>query len=345
MRPCRLAVLLFASGCAVQTPTLGSDRQGILGGTEAKVGQFPSVVAVVETQAGYLCTGSLISPTAILTAGHCVDPTEIGTTAADILRDTVVLFDEVVADGQSGTVATPSQIFENPNHPDYSTGNDLGHDDDAIIILSQPISDRAPIPIDLDPSHDLVGVTTTQVGYGVDAIKNGSGDQSTGGTEFVLTGKPTIDCSPYGVTNQNMICFDQTDDKGQCNGDSGGPAIDPNGVEIGIVSFGDQGCVQFGADSRPSQSAAFITSHVPDLTTNTTGSDGGGGGGGGGGGTTGGGGGGGDGGGGGGGATAGGDSGIDMGTSGCAAGGSPSLAGALLLVGVAVLRRRRATAA
>ena len=262
-----LAAVLLVTACANSSgPVLGFDRQPIIGGTPAQTGQYPTVVAVIQPTIGSLCTGTLISPTAILTAAHCVDPTELQSTAAKVLADTIVQFDSTVADAQSGQIIAAKTIYENPKHPNFGSANpDFGHDDDSIIILSQAVTDRAPSPLDLDATRNLVGVETVQVGYGIDKLKNGSADQTAGGDENVLTNAKVVDCAPYQLSNTNMICFDQTGDKGQCNGDSGGPTFDPDGKVIGATSFGDDGCVQWGADTRPSQTADFIRANVPDL--------------------------------------------------------------------------------
>jgi uncharacterized protein (TIGR03382 family) len=43
----------------------------VVGGTRVKVGEFPDVVAVVGSKG--LCSGTLIAPDVVLTAGHCID--------------------------------------------------------------------------------------------------------------------------------------------------------------------------------------------------------------------------------------------------------------------------------
>ncbi|KAG8155817.1 hypothetical protein JTE90_002955 [Oedothorax gibbosus] len=43
----------------------------VVRGSDAKDGQFPYVIALYDTGI-YICTGSIISKTSILTAAHCV---------------------------------------------------------------------------------------------------------------------------------------------------------------------------------------------------------------------------------------------------------------------------------
>jgi uncharacterized protein (TIGR03382 family) len=64
------------------------------------------------------------------------------------------------------------------------------------------------------------------------------------------------------------LCFSQTDGKGKCSGDSGGPSfatIDGVTKVVGITSFGDQDCSQFGADTRTDVERDFLLEHVPQL--------------------------------------------------------------------------------
>lgn len=268
-----LFLSIVAAGCSnVNPPTVNSQRSPIVGGAQTQVGDFPTVVAILETQVGSLCTGTLISPNTVLTAAHCIDPVELGRSAAQVKAETFVIFDVVDLNNASQNDLKPvNNVIENPNHPNFSSQNpDLGHDDDALLILKTPKTDRLPSPVDLDDSiANKNGTATTQVGYGISNVN----DQNSAGVEFAVNNKVVASCGDV-QDDANLICFDQTDGKGQCNGDSGGPAFDDQGIVIGVVSFGDQNCTQFGADTRPSQTAAFIKANVPQLQDGTCDSDG-----------------------------------------------------------------------
>jgi MYXO-CTERM domain-containing protein len=111
-----------------------------------------------------------------------------------------------------------------------------------------------------------VGERVTQVGYGVSALlANGTADQNSAGIEFVLVDKPVVSCGDA-TSDGLLICYDQSaatgDSSGKCNGDSGGPSFDNDGVVVGVTSFGDQNCVQFGADTNTAGEATFITSTI-----------------------------------------------------------------------------------
>src|SRR3954468_6467702 len=71
-----LAVAGLAAGCTDDVG-FGSDTGEIIGGQVTADGEYPGVGALMlHGHAG--CTGTLIAPDVVLTAGHCLDPQMVG---------------------------------------------------------------------------------------------------------------------------------------------------------------------------------------------------------------------------------------------------------------------------
>jgi MYXO-CTERM domain-containing protein len=256
--PSPLWLLLLTAGCQLDNPwVVASQRQPILGGDETKVGDSPQTVAVLAL--GGLCTGTLISPDTVLTAAHCVDFQQLGAgSQAQVTADTVVVFDSNDLFRQIPGAFAVEAADTRPK-PEYQP-NLFGDDDVGIVKLATPVNDRLPIAIDADPARNLVGENVIQMGYGV-------ADDGGAGVEFTLFAKEIASCGFIGGSNADLLCYDQTDGSGKCNGDSGGPSFFCVGnvpTVVGVTSFGDQGCQQFGADSRVTgnDELAFITDNA-----------------------------------------------------------------------------------
>ena len=68
-----LATGVLLSACAQEPVGTSTDESAILGGTDAPAGKWPDVTAIRDGNQQF-CTGTLIAPNVVLTAGHCNDP-------------------------------------------------------------------------------------------------------------------------------------------------------------------------------------------------------------------------------------------------------------------------------
>lgn len=213
------AALLFAAAPVKAIIWAGPDGDGH---PYVGVAQF-----YIDGTASHICSGTLLSPTVFLTAGHCTAGTDFA----------IVLFDSVITQNSDYVVGTVH------THPGYGTGfpntRDVG-----VIVLDEPVvmSEYGVLPAigDLDMLATRRGQTNqlfTIVGYGDQAIipkPLWAPVRFVGTPQLVELGSAWSDGFNIHLSGNNG----KRAPGGACFGDSGGPSL-INGSNIvgGVGSF------------------------------------------------------------------------------------------------------------
>lgn len=223
------------------------------------------------------CSGTLLSPTAFLTAGHC---TEAPAASATVWFDADVQSLDACFNGKLGDPCYPfgggnshyaSQIF---THPDFYSASFIVHDVgmvklDAPVMMS--VYGQLPALNQLDALKTKRGkqdVTFTAVGYGLQQSFPDAASWKEHNVKVRMVAHPQLlQINVPGFTGDfSLLLSNNANTGGTCFGDSGGPNfVGDSNVVAGVTSFGINGnCAGTGGVFRVDRAGVqdFILSHL-----------------------------------------------------------------------------------
>ena len=238
-RKASLALLALATclvGLAAAAPAIA-----ITDGTRDTVHTNVGLVRFTTADGRFRCSGTLISPTVVLTAGHC---TEGPATNVYVSFDTDLALDPLAPNiTPAEKAARAAHYITGTAHPDPGWTGKLSlskQHDQGVVVLDAPASTKwaiepAPLPpvgyLDKNQGK-LKNATFTLVGYGVDI-----GAKK---TQIVIPERRST--TSYLKNVQSEVVVFQINDQdskaggGSCFGDSGG-AVFVDGYVLGDASY------------------------------------------------------------------------------------------------------------
>lgn len=214
-----LLPLLLCLGACAPAPLVGSESSELIFG-EIDEGH-PAAVALSRSGHAF-CTGTLVSPSVVMTAAHCIDQ------LSGDPKVTVFFGTDIEGGG------TRIGVSRTRTHSQWN-GSLAGGHDIGLLLMDFPVDPEAAIALSHFDMSERVGAEIERVGFGIyDAATQAQDGKK-------RWGRTTVTSVPAG--GDTFIAGDA--ELITCSGDSGGPAfmeVDGTTYVAGVHSFGLEGC-------------------------------------------------------------------------------------------------------
>ncbi|CAL9405726.1 Trypsin [Streptomyces sp. enrichment culture] len=234
----KAAVAVAAGGAAAATlltgaPSAVAAPQPVVGGTTTTTSAYPFMMQITDASQNQFCGGTLVSPTKVVTAAHCM----VGESTSSVR----VVGGRTYLNGTNGTVARVSKIWIHPNYTTATRGEDV-----AVLTLSTSMPyTTAKYVSSTDTSVYKAGTTARVLGWGTTSQSGSSSNQLRTATVPIVSDSSCGGSYGSDYVANEMVCAGYSSGGvDTCQGDSGGPLL-VGGVLAGITSWGE-GCAQAG---------------------------------------------------------------------------------------------------
>jgi hypothetical protein len=213
----RFSLILLAATLCMATPS-----QAIVGGGVTNPAAVERSVVTIIGSHGNVCSGSLIAPNIVLTAGHCIAPD----TSYRVVDYTT----------QPPRLLTAQKAI---SHPQFSLQTMLAHRataDVALLLLPSPVPTKVPATLGTPQVPVAPGAHFMIAGIGVTVSGGDAGIGTIRAASLVVTGQP----SRVQIRLVDPATNNTRNGLGACTGDSGAPVFEyqnERAVIVGVVSW------------------------------------------------------------------------------------------------------------
>ena len=232
----------------------------ITGGTGTVISEFPWQIYLIS--GNFRCGGSIIADNWVVTAAHCTKNNSGGAIPASDMTVRAGL--DNPSNSQEGKAYAVSEVIVHENYDDQTLLNDI-----ALLRLTDNIdvANARPIKIvnsdDVENGATIPGVMTWVTGWGYTHLDPNVLPTALQKVQLPIVSNAQASTVWKSIPASDLMAGYLNGNKDACNGDSGGPMVVPVLGEYklaGIVSWGSPDCNTYGAYTRVSDFADWISS-------------------------------------------------------------------------------------